>query len=393
MAWGEEILGLLYRETPAGIELLAQSEAINPPGLGSAGVSAVWPERDLVFLATGSDGFRAYVVDPSIPSLTLHRDCRTSGFGTNVFGTALAARCFRHHTDATGRTLVVGAAPGLLVGSPTVHLFTFGYPDGVPDRQHPDRAIRITHTAALECMKWKPVRNLDLRPSGWVAVATSAGVGVFHLSWVPALNQMTDFAAWNRIRVPTGAFGRWWDPAWSADLADVSFGDDHTLYVVKAPEGVWRLALETDLAGQTHRSLATAYYPGVECGMDYTRMLHGWADPDIPTLHHPYAIIADGQTAYVTGWNGKVQRLVPHPLEGVRIQQSRRTTGAVELTFTAPFGDQVYEVESTPGLLPARWVVRPEAQIRGLGAETYAARLPLPTADSLFYRLRVRPGD
>ncbi len=43
--------------------------------------------------------------------------------------------------------------------------------------------------------------------------------------------------------------------------------------------------------------MATAYYPGVTCGMNYTRMLHSWANPDIPTLHHSYGVVADGNIA------------------------------------------------------------------------------------------------
>lgn len=390
MAWGEEIIGLLYRETASNIVLLAQAEAFNPPGGGSGGVSAVWPERDLVYMVTGTDGFRAYVVNPLAPSITLHRDCRTSGFATNLYSTAMNARCIKHYADAQGRKLLVGSVPGLLVGQPTVNLFALDYPDGVPNRAQPDRPIRVTHEAALLCSRWKTVRNLDVRPSGLVAVATSAGVGVFHLSWVPALNQMNDVTAWNKIRVPTNTYAPWWHADWTADMADVSFADDQTLYVVKNTEGVWRLVLELDATNRTHRSMATAYYPGVNCG-NYTLMLHGWANPDIPTLHHPYGVVADGDTAYVTGWSGKVQRLGLAPGAGVSIQGIRLGAGRVDLAFFSPFGSRVYEVEAAPNLSSASWARRPEAQVWSTGNQTFTARLPAPGLGTEFYRIRIRP--
>ena len=391
MAWGEEIIGLLYRETASNIVLLAQSEALNPPGLGSAGVSAVWPERDLVFMATGADGFRAYVVNPSVPSITTHRDCRASGFATNIFSTRLAARCLKHHADASNRKLVVGGTPGLLVGDPTLNIFTLSYPEGPPDRDHPDAPIRVALEGALRCLAWKPVHNLDLRPSGLVAVATSAGVGIFPLDWVEMLNQTNNFAAWNRIRVPTDAYAPWWHPSWTDDMADVSFADDSTLFVVKAPEGVWRLTLELDPTNRTHRCLATGFYPGVQCGMDYTLMLHGWANPDIPTLHHPYGVLADGDTAYITGWSGKVQRLGLAAGAGARIQGVRLGGGGMDLTFFSPFGGRVYRVEATPSLSPAQWTVRPDAQIHDLGNQNFKARVNSAGAPPQFYRIRVRP--
>jgi hypothetical protein len=371
--------------------LLAQAEGFDPPGLGSEGVSAVWPEPDLVYLATGSDGFRAYVVNPSAPSLQLHRDCRTSGFATNLYSTALMARCFKHHREGDRRRLVVGSTPGLLVGSPTVNLFDLGYPEGVPDRHHPDRPIWVAHEATLACSKWKAVRNLDVHPAGLVAAATSAGLAVFHLEWVAALNQMNDGVAWNRIRVPAEAYAPWWHASWTADMADVSFADHRTLYVVKAPEGVWRLTFEFDPTNRTHRAMSTAYYPGVSCGMDYRRPLHGWANPDIPTLHHPYGVVADGDTAWVTGWSGKVQRLAWQPDSGLRILRLQRHPRRIELEFYAPFGPRMYRVEAAPELTPNAWRPLPGTLIRQVTDTVYVAELAADTLATGFFRVAVSP--
>jgi len=391
MAWGNEIIGLLYRETATNIELLAQADAFNPPGGGGVGVSAVWPERDLVFMATGSDGIRAYVVNPSAPSITMHRDCRASGFATNIYSTSMTARCLKHYANGTSRKLIVGSTPGLLVGDPTLNVFAINYPDGVPDRDHPDAPIRVVHEAALQCLKWKPVYSLDVRPSGLVAVATSAGLAIFHLSWVPALNQMNDFTAWNRIRVPVEAYAPWWQSNWTADIADVSFAADDTLCAVKATEGLWRMTFELDETNRTHRCMATAYYPGVSCGMNYALQLHGWANPDIPTLHHPYGVVADGDTAYVTGWSGKVQRLTPEPDAGVRLQSIEVGGGQVTLEFVSPFGNRTYEVEASVDLGQQAWVPCPDAFIQRTADGTYQATCSLPDAPTQFYRIHVRP--
>jgi hypothetical protein len=391
MAWGEEIVGLLYRETASNITLLAQSEPLNPAGLGSEGVSAIWPERDLVFMTTGTDGFRAYVVNPSVPGIAIHQDCQATGFATNIFSTRLAARCLRHYADPNGRKLIVGGKPGPLVGDPTLNIFALSYPQGVPDRDHPDAPITVTHEASVHCLAWKPVQNLDVHPAGLVAVATSAGIGIFPLAWVERLNLTNDFAAWNRVRVPTNAYAPWWHSSWTSDMADVSFADSRTLYVVKATEGVWRLSLELDPTNQTHRCMATAFYPGVECGMDYTRMLHGWGAPDIPTLHHPYGVVADGDTAYVTGWSGKVQRLGLAAGAGVRIQTARLDGNVMEMTFFSPFGNRTYQVETTSGLHPAQWTVRSDVQVRDLGNQTFSARESSPGTAPQFHRIRMRP--
>ncbi|MBM4089825.1 MAG: hypothetical protein FJ276_10410 [Planctomycetes bacterium] len=316
MAWGSRVLGLLYRETDTTIQLLATSEEITPPGLNSTPrVSAVWPEPDLVFMATGGDGFRAYVVDPLKPSIRLHRDCRDQGFGGDTYGAANMATCLEHHTVGTDRFLVVGSAPGLLSGQHTLNVFRIEYPQGAPNRRRPDAPIVVTKEASLTCSSRKTIFNLEVRPSGLLALATSQGLAMFHLDWLPALNRMPNVWAWNRICVSDASYAPWHDPTWQAAVKAASFADENELYVVKQPHGVWRLTLAVDPAGQTVRAKATAFYPGVECGMNYARMLHGWANPDIVTLHHPYRVLADGAAVYVTGWSGKVQRLV-HTGEG-----------------------------------------------------------------------------
>jgi hypothetical protein len=189
-------------------------------------------------------------------------------------------------------------------------VFRIEYPQGVPNRRRPDAPIVVTKQASLNCSSWKTVFHLEVRPSGLLALATSQGLAVFHLDWLPALNRMPNFQAWNRIRVGDASYAPWHDSSWQAAVKGVSFGDDTALYVVKQPHGVWRMVLAVDPAAHTVRAKATAFYPGVECGMDYARMLHGWANPDIVTLHHPYRVAADGSAVYVTGWSGKVQRLV-----------------------------------------------------------------------------------
>jgi hypothetical protein len=390
MAWGTLVTGQLYRETPSNIVLLAQSQSFDPPGLGSTGVSAVWPESDLVYMAAGSDGFRAYVVDPAAPSIALHRDCRQSGFATNLYRTAHLARCLRHVRDGDIRRLIVGGELGLLVADPSLNVFRLDYPLGVPDRNAPDRPIFVTHEAGVRCLRFKTVYNLDVRPSGWVAAATSTGLAVFHLSWIPALNAMFDFQSWALIAVPTSAFAPWWRTEWTAQVADAAFADDQTLYVVKNTEGVWRLHLELDAARLTQRAFATACYPGVECGMDYRTMLHGWGNPDILTLHHPYGVAANPEAAFVTGWNGKVQRLRYDPSSGARIEAIAAGRAAVDLSFTAPFGSRTYELQRADGPAAA-WNTDASATIQPAGDERYTVRCATGGAGRACDRIRVRP--
>ncbi|NLH73824.1 MAG: hypothetical protein GX456_12285 [Verrucomicrobia bacterium] len=391
MAWGEKVIGLLYRETDTNILLLAESETIDPPGGGSSGVSAVWPEPDLVYMLTGSDGFRAYVVDPSAPSITLHRDCRASGFATNIYSTSMQTRCMKYHADAGKRRLIITSWPGLLVGDPTLNIFRIEYPDGPPDRRNPNAPIQVTHEMPLLCSRWKSVQTIDVTDSGLVAMATGGGVAVFHLSWLPLLNNMTDAAAWNRIRIPAGAFSPWWDSSWSLAFADVCFVDDSTLYVVKNPEGLWRLKLNIDLTNATHSVMATAYYPGVTCGMSFALLLHGWANPDIPTLHHPYALAADRGAAYVTGWSGKIQTLTPVADAGARIDRLQKTGENVEITFFSPFGDRTYRVESAVVPTGGLWKVEPQARIQRKDGGFFTAAVPVVEPRAQFYRISISP--
>lgn len=309
MAWGQEIRGLLYRETDRDIELLAGSEAIEPPGLFSSGVDVVWAEPDLVYMTTGTDGLRAFVVDPDGPDISLHESCREVGFATDVFSTSNMAVTMAHLRRGSRRTIVVGSRPALLVGEPTVHVFDIDYPEGVPDRTAPRRRIIVRREVALECSRWKPVQHLDLLPSGRLAVATDQGLALLRLEHVDNLNELGHHDAWGRVNVPASAFEPWWDGAWAVAVDDVSFSDDNTLWVVKSPVGVWRIECEAVPGTLTHRASATAHYPGVQCGMDYTQLLGGWGDPDVVPLHHPYAVAADGASVFVTGWSGKVQRL------------------------------------------------------------------------------------
>ncbi|MDH7503160.1 MAG: hypothetical protein QHJ82_10700 [Verrucomicrobiota bacterium] len=235
------------------------------------------------------------------------------------------------------------------------------------------------------------MQTIDVTRSGLVAMATGGGVAVFHLSWLPLLNNMTDAAAWNRIRIPASAFSPRWDSSWSPAFADVCFVDDSTLYVVKNPEGLWRLKLDVDLTNATHGVMATAYYPGVTCGMSFALLLHGWGNPDIPTLHHPYALAADQDAAYVTGWSGKVQRVVPVADAGARIDRIQKTGEKVEMTFFSPFGDRTYLVESAVDQAGGLWKVEPRAKIQREDGGVFRATLPVVEPRIQFYRIATSP--
>lgn len=309
MAWGQKMYGILYQETANSILPLAVSEEIDPEELYSSGFSVIWPATDLVYMTTGTDGIRGYVVDPQAPSISLHRDCRDEGFGADVFSSANMAICMAHYIDGRYNKIIVGSQPSLLVADPTLLVFNAAYPEGVPDRSHPDRPITITHESSLSCSRYRTIDHLEMRPNGLIAAATSQGLILLHASWIPLLNQMPDSQAWNLIRVPEQDFEPWWHDQWTNSFADVSFADDDTIYAVKVPNGVWMLDVTMDWDNLTHECIARGYYPGVQCGIDYTHLLSGWANPDIVTLHHPYDVAADGDSVYVTGWSGKVQRL------------------------------------------------------------------------------------
>ncbi len=314
MAWGSKVYGILYKETSQEIVHLAMSEEVIPPGLFVRKEAVVWPEQDLVFMTTGSDGFRAYVVNPDAPSITLHQSCYIQGFGTDVFSTANVACVMEYYQDESGLKLLIGSNPGLLVAAPSFHVFSITYPEGVPDRNHPQRPINVELESSLSCTSWKTMDNLDVTDSGLISLATTGGLAVFHYSWINYLNSLSTNQAWSKITVPTQSFQPWWDASWSVLIADVGFVDDQTIYCVKKPQeqragGVWELSIEIDMAAHSHSSSAQGYYPGVQCGIDYSQLLQGWTNPDIITIHHPYALVADESDVYVTGWSGKVQRI------------------------------------------------------------------------------------
>lgn len=305
MAWGSKIYGILYKETEEDVEFLAISDEIDPATLYSTGISVIWPEPDLTYMITGSDGFRAYVINPDAPSIELHVDCISEGFGSDIFSTTNLANCMVYYNQK----IIIGSKPGLFENEPSLYIFDVTYPDGVPDRNNPDRQITITKSTELNCLKKKDVNHIDITPSGLIVISTSQGVAVFHIDWIPQLNAMSDADAWNLIKITDETFLPWWKSDWTSFQADARFSDDTTVYVVKNPEGVWKIDLEIDYGSYTHNSKPAGFYPGVQCGINYSQLLHGWGNPDIETLHHPYGLVVDNDDIYVHGWSGKVNRL------------------------------------------------------------------------------------
>ncbi|KYK23826.1 hypothetical protein AYK24_00925 [Thermoplasmatales archaeon SG8-52-4] len=305
MAWGSKIYGILYKETVDDIEFLAISDEIDPATLYSTGISVIWPETDLAYMITGSDGFRAYVINPDVPSIELHKDCQTQGFGTDSFSTSNLANCMVYYEGK----IIIGSKPGLLMSSPTLHIYDVSYPEEVPDRNNPDRKINIIKSAELKCLKYKDVNHIDITPSGLIALSTSQGAAVLDILWIPQLNAMSDQKAWDLIKIPDDTYKPWWKNSWTSFQADARFSDDSTLYVVKNPEGLWRLDLETDDAHYTHNIRPAGFYPGVQCGINYSQLLHGWQNPDIITIHHPYGLTVENDKIFVHGWSGKVNAL------------------------------------------------------------------------------------
>lgn len=305
MAWGEEVYGILYKETETDIEFLAISDAVNPPGLYSTGISVIWPEPDLTYMVTGTDGFRAYIINPDEPSITIHTNCTIEGFATDTFSTLNIANCMVYQNQK----IIIGSKPGLLSSDSALHIYNVSYPEGVPDRNNPDRHITITLDTELKCLKHITVNHIDITPSGLIALSTSQGIAVFHLSWIPQLNTMKDATAWNLIKIPDDTYLPWWKSSWTSFQADARFSDDSTIYVVKNPEGIWKIDIDIDDTQLTHNSKPSGFYPGVQCGINYSELLYGWQNPDIITLHHPYGLVVDKSDIYVHGWSGKVNRL------------------------------------------------------------------------------------
>lgn len=304
MAWGSKIYGILYKETSKDIEFMAISDEIDPATLYSTGISVIWPEPDLTYMITGSDGFRAYVVNPDAPSIELHTDCISEGFGTNIYSKSHLANCMVYYDQK----IIIGSKPGVFVNAPALNIYDVSYPQGVPDRNNPDREIIISKSTDLKCLKHKTVNHIDITPSGLIALSTSQGVAVFHISWITHLNSMSDAQAWSLIKIPEETYLPWWKSGWTEFQTDARFSDDSTLYVVKNPEGLWKIDLEIDHSSYTHNSKPAGFYPGVQCGINYSQLLHGWANPNIVTLHHPYGLVVDNDDIYVHGWSGKVNR-------------------------------------------------------------------------------------
>jgi len=310
MAWGNMSYAILYQETADSIVHRAMSREFNPAGTLGTGVGAVWPETDLVYMTMGSQGIRAFVVDPDPagPTITVHKDCDGTGFGSDIFATKIAASCMKHYRTGTEEKLVVGAKLG---GSAKgIYVFDIEYPEGVPDRDDPDRSIVVTLEHELNCTKGKSVFQVDVTDTGLAVAATDLGLILFHLSWIPVLNTMGEDPAWDLIKVPGSAYSSWWRASWGQSFDGVCFKDESTLFCVKEPYGIWKIDATIDWANYTHDCLASAYYPGVQCGMDLNNQLAGWGNPDIVTLHHPYALATDGDSVYVTGWSGKVYRVI-----------------------------------------------------------------------------------
>ncbi|MFH1013229.1 MAG: IPT/TIG domain-containing protein, partial [Thermoplasmatota archaeon] len=317
MAWGSTLYGILYKETQTSIQQLAISSSFDPPsGLlsGSPGLSVIWPETDIVYMATGTDGLRAFIVNPEEPSITLHTDCIDTGFARSHFGTNRTVSDIHYYKTGGEQKMVIASTLAPFVNEPTITIFDITYPEGLPDRNNPQRTIHLTYENALQCLLGRSITYFDMTSSGMIAVATSLGIAVFHISWIPQLNEMSTSQAWNLIKIPESTYQPYWDSSNSQVLQDVCFGDENTLYAVKQPQGknhggVYRIDIEILWEGYTHECTTQGFYPGVQCGMDYNNLLQGWGNPDITTLHHPYALIAEGNTVYVTGWSGKIDRL------------------------------------------------------------------------------------
>lgn len=311
MAWGDRSYGILYQETADSIIQCDKSMEFNPPGLLGSGVDAVWPEQDLVFMTMGSHGIRAFVIDPdpAAPTITVHKDCVADGFGGDVFTSKVAAWCMHGYRDGSDQKLVVGAKLDIFSNALSFYVFDVEYPEGVPDRDFPDRSIVVTLEQEFVGTRSNSVLQIDMTDSGLVVATTELGLAVFHISWIPALNDMGKTKAWNKVKLPTSVYDPWWSSSWGLSFDDACFKDDGTLYCVKEPDGIWKVDLAIDWVNYTHDNTASAYYSGVQCGMDLDNFLAGWGNPDIVTLHHPYGIVTDGESIYVTGWSGKVYRL------------------------------------------------------------------------------------
>ncbi len=358
MAWGSTFYGILYKETQSSIQQIAISSSFDPPsGLlsGSPGFSVTWPETDIVYMATGTDGLRAFIVNPEEPSITLHSDCIDTGFARSHFGTNRTVSDIYYYKTGGEQKMVIASTLALFVNEPTITIFDVTYPQGIPDRHNSQRTIQLTYENALQCLAGKSITYFDMTSSGMIAVASNLGIAVFHISWIPMLNEMSPSQAWNLIKIPESTYQPYWDTSNSQSFQDVSFANENTIYAVKQPQGtnhggVYRIDIEILWDEYTHECTTQGFYPGVQCGMDYNNLLQGWGNPDITTLHHPYALIAGGNTVYVTGWSGKIDRLsfnldnqppVPPTIQGPSNGKSG-TSYSYSFTSTDPEGDDIF---------------------------------------------------
>ena len=307
-AWGSKTYGILYQETNDGITELAISEEIEPK-TGNIWVDMAWPYTDLVYMPTGDDGFRALVINPDKPSIAIHKDCLEVGFGNDNFSNTHHSGTIQYYKDSNGDKIIVASESSIFGGESGLFVFSVSYPEGIPDRNSPDRSIVIKKENSLNCLKYKTVNQMDVTSTGIISVATPQGIGIFHISWIPILNNMSNTQAWNLIKVPLETYEPWWYDGWNNGLDDVSFNTDNEIFVLKTKLGIWKLEIEIDMENYTHQSVCTSYYPGIGGGIDYENLLFGWGNPDIPTLHHPYLLDVDNNSAYVTGWLGKIQKV------------------------------------------------------------------------------------
>ncbi len=136
--------------------------------------------------------------------------------------------------------------------------------------------------------------------------------------------------------------------------------------------------------------------PGSICT---TRIIAGVGIPQMSAIRDAYKIgskfnipvIADGDTAYVTGWSGKVQRLAWLPDTGMRIERFTKSAIQIQIAFTSPFGDRTYRVETTTNPSAAGWTTLAGAFIWRTGEGTYAGLCPVTGSATQFYRIGVRP--
>jgi len=312
--WGGDIKVILYKETEYGIEKLAESAKINPsPNTGAS--DTIWPEQDLVYVTTATEGVHALVVDPGDrpppgdlpesaprdPGITIHSNVIAAGGITR-------AVCMRWHDP--GSELLVGFDLG---GG--FYRYDVDYPGDIenpgmpPDRDHPDLPIEISGDTALACLQGKDAVELDITEAGIIAVSTNDGLAIFSIDAFDEEPQ----PEWPQIKVDTSTWSHAWGPGPSVGdggFGDVSFDRELPEYLYVLNNGLWCLRIDPE---QLNDPYVVGYYPatdGFNASKDYGGVgLKAWGDPDLFTLHQPSSVRADGDTIFVTGWAGKVQKL------------------------------------------------------------------------------------